>query len=400
MRKLLALLTLALLVLAALPAAAQEDELMSITEFMAEDDRYSTLLAAVEVADPVVLETLSEGGPVTLFAPTNQAFANLAAEFDFELEALLQDQALVTALLLYHVVNGAVVADDVFALDGQLVNPLLPNTAFNVTVEGSRILLNDIVRVIEPFDVIASNGVIHTLADVMFPFSLEDQIIALADVDPAAMGEADDDEAEADDAEAMAIMPEGNFVYSDDVPEEPQTEIRTVATFPSDLTLAGRILSDVRYSFLEQVMLAVAPDYLDILNDPEGEYTLFAPNNGAFSALLASLGLSLEDALDQPQLLREILAYHVLPGIVTSDDLADADDEVVETVLDNGEFVESIGVTVSGSRILLNEIVQVKSSDLLSTNGIMHSIDQILLPQVVLDQLIDLGIIEAGELGS
>lgn len=397
MRKFWAIPVLLLSLILILPAAAQdEDDAETIADFLQNNDEYSILVEAALAADPIILETLSEGGPVTLFAPTNQAFVNLAAAFDFELIALLQDTDLLTELLLYHAVPDTLISQQVVALDGELVNPLLPDTAFQVTLDDDgTIRLNGISAIVAPFDVVLANGVVHTMADAIFPNGMEERLAALADVE-VEIGPADDaapaDEADADSDEADTApltLPGG-----DDIPDEPLTEVIVTATFPSDLTLAGRVFSDPRYSTLETVLLAVAPDYVDLLNG-EGTLTLLAPNNGAFDNLFFSLGIDAEDALENPELLRAILAYHVIEGVATADDLRDLDGQRVDTILDNGEFVESIGVTVSGRRILLNDVVQVKSIDLLATNGLMHSVDNVLIPQVALDALVELGLLEA-----
>ena len=75
----------------------------NIAEVVTADERFSTLLAAVIEAD--LVETLSSGGPFTVFAPTNDAFAKIAAD---DLNALLADKEALARVLLRHVVPGAV----------------------------------------------------------------------------------------------------------------------------------------------------------------------------------------------------------------------------------------------------------------------------------------------------
>lgn len=403
MKKTVYLLAILLLMMT-VPALAQDDQdggtaTQTIAQIAAsQENTFSTLLQAVDAAEPVVAETLSGGGPITVFAPTNRAFANLAAEFDFELSQLLADQELVTGLLLYHVVNDALTASDLQARDGNLVNPLLPGTAFSVSVSGGTVVLNDIVRV-QQADILASNGVLHVTADVMFPLSLQDDLETLGDSQPTATPAP----AEAQAERTPAITPSGDSLSvtgeEEDVPDEPATEIVTVSTFPSQLTLAGRVVSDPRYDTLETILREVAPDYLDLLNS-DSEYTLLAPTNGAFVNLLATLDISLEDALEFPVVLRQILAYHVIEGTVTAAELREADGERVQTILFNpvDEFQESIGVSIesigTARRITLNDVVQVRSSDREATNGVTHSVDNVLLPQVAIDTLTEAGVLE------
>jgi transforming growth factor-beta-induced protein len=112
------------------------------------------------------------------------------------------------------------------------------------------------------------------------------------------------------------------------------------------------------------------PDLVTTLSG-SGEFTVFAPTNDAFAALLTTVGqTSLNDIPDD--VLRDILEYHVLAGaMVKSTDLTNGD---VETV--NGE---DITVAVTGG-VKLNGTVNVTSADLTATNGIVHVVDAVLVP--------------------
>jgi uncharacterized surface protein with fasciclin (FAS1) repeats len=128
---------------------------------------FDTLVAAVTAAD--LAETLSGEGPFTVFAPTDDAFAALP---DGLVEALLlpENKAVLTQILTYHVVSGAVMAaditdGDVATVEGQTVTL---STADGVTVNGASVLIADVP---------ADNGVIHAIDAVLLPPS----------VDPAAL---------------------------------------------------------------------------------------------------------------------------------------------------------------------------------------------------------------------
>ena len=71
----------------------------------------SILVEAVVAAG--LVDALSAPGPLTVFAPTNAAFAALLAELGVTKEALLADKPLLTAVLTYHVVSGRVLKDQV-----------------------------------------------------------------------------------------------------------------------------------------------------------------------------------------------------------------------------------------------------------------------------------------------
>ena len=116
-----------------------------------------------------LVKTLSGPGPFTVFAPTDQAFEARAADLGVPLEDVLQglidDRALLTDMLRYHVVPGNLSAADVVALDGQKVETLA-GEKWTVLVDGENVSVKDgygqVVNVID-VDVAASNGVIHVV---------------------------------------------------------------------------------------------------------------------------------------------------------------------------------------------------------------------------------------------
>lgn len=129
---------------------------------------FDTLVAAVQAAE--LEETLRGDGPFTVFAPSDDAFAALP---EGTVDTLLQDPTGDLAdILTYHVVEGAVMADDVAGLDGQQVTTVNGATAtVNVADDGS-VSLTDAtgneVAVVET-DIETSNGVIHVLDGVLMP---------------------------------------------------------------------------------------------------------------------------------------------------------------------------------------------------------------------------------------
>jgi transforming growth factor-beta-induced protein len=138
---------------------------MDIVETAIADGRFSTLVTALSEAG--LVETLQSEGPFTVFAPTDEAFAQLP---EGTLEALLQpeNKQQLIDILLYHVVAGKVMASDVLSLDGQLVDTALEGKQISVEVSDGSVLLNGEVMVIIT-DVEASNGVIHVIDAVLLP---------------------------------------------------------------------------------------------------------------------------------------------------------------------------------------------------------------------------------------
>jgi phosphate transport system substrate-binding protein len=153
---------LGILMLIAVPFAGVFAQDGTVVDVAAGDEQFSTLVSLVEAAG--LVETLNGEGPFTVFAPTNEAFAELP---QFVIDYLGNHPDLLTRVLTYHVVPGQVMAADVTALeDGTMVE----------TVEGSSITvgLDDMGVMVDgatvtATDVMASNGVIHVIDSVIVP---------------------------------------------------------------------------------------------------------------------------------------------------------------------------------------------------------------------------------------
>merc|ERR1712126_308730 len=145
-----------------------------------------TSAGATTLVDLVTLaglgDTLAGEGPFTVFAPTNDAFAKLPASL---VNTLKGDTELLKQVLLNHVVAGHVKSGDITndivvkAVGGQDIraNIYLKSNYYDgfVTVNGA--------RVTHP-DLIADNGVIHFVSDVLYPFTPEKTIAEVASSDP------------------------------------------------------------------------------------------------------------------------------------------------------------------------------------------------------------------------
>ena len=134
-----------------------------------DDEEFTVLVEAVLEADTAVFDTLAdvEAGPFTVFAPTDAAFAALP---DGALEALLDDQAALTNVLLYHVTDaGALLASQVIALvaDGPIEVEMLNGDDVTVDLDGASVTVNDATVVVT--DILTANGVIHVIDAVLLP---------------------------------------------------------------------------------------------------------------------------------------------------------------------------------------------------------------------------------------
>jgi uncharacterized surface protein with fasciclin (FAS1) repeats len=126
--------------------------------------QFDTLIAAVLVADPIVLDTLSGNGKRTVFAPTDDAFAALGLDAS-NIGTLPTD--FLTQVLVYHVARGERTAADV--VPAERIRML--GGGFLYKEAGSTTLVDNLGRSanIIVTDVKAANGVIHAIDAVVLP---------------------------------------------------------------------------------------------------------------------------------------------------------------------------------------------------------------------------------------
>ena len=134
--------------------APRADDLVTVAQ---RAGTFNTLLAAVKAAG--LADTL-KGGPFTLFAPSDAAFAQLPPG---AIDALLKDLPKLKSVLLYHVVAGVHMASDVLKL--KTVKTAQGQNVAIDTTDGARV--ND-ARILKT-DIVASNGVIHVIDTVLSP---------------------------------------------------------------------------------------------------------------------------------------------------------------------------------------------------------------------------------------
>merc|ERR1711990_291027 len=134
----------------------------TLAELVVSEPRFSTLLAAVKAAD--LVETLNGEGAFTVFAPTNEAFKKVPAD---ALAGLLANKEELKKVLLRHVVPSTIQGKNI-----------PPGTTTLDTAGGDKIDVtrdeNNLIQIrstagtayVVPFDVIASNGVVHAVDSV------------------------------------------------------------------------------------------------------------------------------------------------------------------------------------------------------------------------------------------
>ena len=140
----------------------------SIVDIAAGDERFSTLVAAVQAAG--LAETLAGPGPFTVYAPVNEAFAALP---EGTVEQLLQpeNKEQLTNVLLYHVDDRKLTAEQIPA-GSNYFKPILTSNRLCITKHGGGVTIADgsgdsatvVIANIE-----ADNGVIHVIDKVLLP---------------------------------------------------------------------------------------------------------------------------------------------------------------------------------------------------------------------------------------
>lgn len=132
-----------------------------IVELAVATDFLSTLVAAVKAGD--LVDVLKGDGPFTVFAPTNEAFANLPYG---TLEDLLkpENKEKLVAILTYHVVPGKILSTDLS--DGQKAKTV-QGGEITVKIMDGKVMINN--ATVTAADIMADNGVVHVIDTVILP---------------------------------------------------------------------------------------------------------------------------------------------------------------------------------------------------------------------------------------
>ena len=276
------------------PTEEPAPEPMDIVDTAVADGRFTTLVAAVEAAG--LVDALKAEGPLTVFAPTDDAFAALP---EGTVEALLGDIPTLTEILLYHVVDGKVMAEDVVELATAMT---LQGQYVDIQVMDGKVMIDNAEVIITNIE--TSNGVIHVIDAVIQPETRDIVDVAVED---------------------------------------------------------GR--------FTTLVAAVEAAGLVDALK-ADGPLTVFAPTDDAFAALPEG---TVDALLADIPALTDILLYHVVEGKVMAADVVELSE--APTLLG-----ENLSISVMDGKVMINES-EVIIADLETSNGVIHVIDAVLLPQ-------------------
>lgn len=140
---------------------------------------------------------------------------------------------------------------------------------------------------------------------------------------------------------------------------------------------------DINFSTL--VTAVTEAGLVDVLADPEAEWTVFAPTNDAFAALPEG---ALDMLLADTALLTRVLTYHVVEGTVTSDMISPMMAPSMEMSAPGEPLMGSqldVQVTDDGMVMIIDATVVM--ADIMASNGVIHVIDTLLVPADITEMI-------------
>ncbi len=139
-----------------------------------------------------------------------------------------------------------------------------------------------------------------------------------------------------------------------------------------DMNTSSKTITELAASSddLSTLYSALKASGLDAALNGDGPFTVFAPSNEAFAALDPE---TLNTIISTPSLLTSLLQYHVVGAEVFSSDLSNGP---VQTLLSG----QTVDVSVAGGMVTLNGSSKVTDADIDASNGVIHIIDEVLLP--------------------
>jgi uncharacterized surface protein with fasciclin (FAS1) repeats len=143
---------------------------------------------------------------------------------------------------------------------------------------------------------------------------------------------------------------------------------------PGVLTVLQMAQSNPTFSVLVEAV--VAADLAGALSGA-GPFTVFAPTNDAFSAVLAELSITKDQLLANPGL-AGILTYHVVSGDVRAADVVALQPKpAAVTTLQGSSFSVDANLAITDGNARTATLV---ATDVIASNGVIHVIDKVLLP--------------------
>ncbi|XHX78599.1 MAG: fasciclin domain-containing protein [Stenomitos frigidus ULC029] len=162
-------------------------------------------------------------------------------------------------------------------------------------------------------------------------------------------------------------------------PSQPPANKTPAARSTRNLTLAALLQAGAKAGSFKTLARAIEVAGLTQAVQQGGNFTVFAPTDAAFAALPASTLAKLLKP-ENRALLREVLAYHVVPSTVPSSDLKSG-------------VVKSLGgglsVLVDADKVVINN-ASVVQADIAASNGVVHAINRVLISSTMKQRLMTL----------
>ena len=294
-----------------MPLADRAEPTLNIVDTAIAAGSFDTLVSVLQTTG-LDAALADESRSFTVFAPTDEAFAMIDAE---TIAALLANPDVLTDILLQHVVEAEVLSTTAFSLNGQSAETL-SGVAIPVSINSA---LNSLLfggATVTVKDIYASNGVIHVI-----------DMVVVADVELP--------------APAMSIV---------------------------DVALANG-----NFTTLVAALQATGLD--TVLDDPESNFTVFAPSDGAFALLGQE---TINSLLADTAALTEILLYHVLPGATVLQDGAVTIAQSVDSIVTTAN-TQDVSLSFTDGTLYVNKSA-VSLTDITADNGVIHVVDQVILP--------------------
>ena len=171
------------------------------------------------------------------------------------------------------------------------------------------------------------------------------------------------------------MTPEADVVVAEPMPEtETMVEVDPVAETD---TMATQSIAEMAAANdnLTVLTAALKAADLDTMLMEGGNYTVFAPTDDAFNALLTKMDMTKEELLADTETLKKVLPYHVVPMVVKAADIPYGDD--IETA--NGGTI-----SISDANVITDakgNTANIVGTDMMATNGVVHTIDMVLMPE-------------------
>jgi len=279
---------------------------------------FSTLVAAVTAASPSILETLLNSTKKTLFAPTNDAFAAAGI-------TSLPPRATLDAVLAYHVLGSEVKAAQLPAAAAPANSAITTlGGVFYLSNRGSNGVFINGTSKVTVTDIMADNGVVHVIDRTLLPPS------------------------------------------------------QTIGQIATALSTAS---SGKEFTQLVAALTRV-PALLNAAVSSTANLTVFAPTDAAFNELYKALGVTGVNDIDLPTL-TAVLQHHIISAPTTATGRVFSRDLVtgnVPALSGSLNINAGSGTVTSGKGVVANISSNAALVNVLGTNGVVHTINKVLLP--------------------